>query len=132
MAGNSPIESRDADAIRRNESVSISRIQLILAEKRTTLAVMRTGIGVFTLPLSVITVLVATSRYYDVFETYHLLVPLLGICAGLVVLGIYLVHRSVRRIRKQDALINRIKQQDPGLAEFYGDPLQAESRGSDT
>jgi uncharacterized membrane protein YidH (DUF202 family) len=123
MAGNSRIEPRDADATRKSESLAISRIQLILAEKRTTLAVMRTGIGVFTLPLSVITVLVATSRYYDVFETYHLLLPLLGICGGLVVLGIYLVHRSVRRIRKQDALINRIKQQDPGLAEFYGDPL---------
>jgi uncharacterized membrane protein YidH (DUF202 family) len=113
----------DADAVRKNESVSVSRIQLILAEKRTTLAVMRTGIGVFTLPLSVITVLVATSRYYDVLETYHLLVPLLGLCLGLIVLGIYLVHRSVRRIRKQDALINRIKQQDLGLAEFYGGQL---------
>jgi uncharacterized membrane protein YidH (DUF202 family) len=123
--GNSLIElaGADADAVRRSESVSISRIQLILAEKRTTLAVMRTGIGVFTLPLSVVTVLVATSRSYDVLETYHLLVPLLGICAGLVILGIYLVHRSMRRIRKQDALINRIKQQDPGLAEFYGGPL---------
>ena len=119
----SELAEADGDAVRRNESVSISRIQLILAEKRTTLAVMRTGIGVFTLPLSVITVLVATSRYYDVFETSHLLVPLLGICVGLVVLGVYLVHRSVRRIRKQDALINRIKQQDPGLAEFYGGQL---------
>lgn len=119
--GNSRIELADAQAGagRKNESVSVSRIQLILAEKRTTLAVMRTGIGVFTLPLSVVTVLVATSRYYDVLETYHLLIPLLGICAGLIVLGIYLVHRSVRRIRKQDALINKIKQQDPGLAEFY-------------
>jgi len=123
--GNSRIELADAKtgAVHKNESVSISRIQLILAEKRTTLAVMRTGIGVFTLPLSVITVLVATSRYYDVLETYHLLIPLLGICAGLIVLGIYLVHRSVRRIRKQDALINKIKQQDPGLAEFYGSQL---------
>jgi uncharacterized membrane protein YidH (DUF202 family) len=124
-AGNSLIELTgvDADAVRKNESVSVSRIQLILAEKRTTLAVMRTGIGVFTLPLSVITVLVATSRYYNFLGTYHLLVPLLGICAGLIVLGIYLVHRSVRRIRKQDALISRIKQQDPGLAEFYRDQL---------
>jgi len=123
--GNSKIELADAKtgAVHKNESVSISRIQLILAEKRTTLAVMRTGIGVFTLPLSVITVLVATSRYYDVLETSHLLIPLLGICAGLIVLGIYLVHRSVRRIRRQDALINRIKQQDPGLAEFYRDQL---------
>jgi len=119
--GDSRIEPADAEAGagHKSESVSVSRIQLILAEKRTTLAVMRTGIGVFTLPLSVVTVLVATSRYYDILETYHLLIPLLGICAGLIVLGIYLVHRSVRRIRKQDALINRIKQQDPGLAEFY-------------
>ena len=123
--GNALIETADAEAgaVRKNESVSISRIQLILAEKRTTLAVMRTGIGVFTLPLSVVTVLVATSRYYNFLETYHLLIPLLGICAGLIVLGIYLVHRSVRRIRRQDALINRIKQQDPGLAEFYRDQL---------
>ena len=113
----------DAGAVRKNESVSISRIQLILAEKRTTLAVMRTGIGVFTIPLSVITVLVATSRYYDFLETYHILVPLLGICAGLIVLGIYLVHRSVRRIRKQDAMIHSIKRQDPALAEFYGEQL---------
>jgi uncharacterized membrane protein YidH (DUF202 family) len=123
--GNPLIEAADAGAggARKSESVSVSRIQLVLAEKRTTLAVMRTGIGVFTLPLSVVTVLVATSRYYDVLETYHLLIPLLGICAGLIVLGIYLVHRSVRRIRKQDAMINKIKQQDPGLAEFYGGQL---------
>jgi len=127
---NSKIEMSEVDAgvVRKNESVSILRIQLILAEKRTTLAVMRTGIGVFTIPLSVITVLVATSRYYDVLETYHFLVPLLGICAGLIVLGIYLVHRSVRRIKKQDAVINRIKQQDPGLAGFYRDQLDAETR----
>lgn len=133
-AGNSRIQPAHADAgaIGKYESVSISRIQLILAEKRTTLAVMRTGIGVFTIPLSVVTVLVATSRYYDILETYHLLVPLLGVCAGLIVLGIYLVHRSVRRIRRQDALINMIKEQDPGLAEFYRDPLKAGSRGSGT
>jgi hypothetical protein len=46
-----------------------------------------------------------------------------GICVGLIVLAIYLVHRSVMRIWRQDALINRIKQQDPGLAEFYGSQL---------
>ncbi len=110
---------QDASAVRTNESVSIGRIQLVLAEKRTSLAVMRTGIGVFTLPLSVVTVLVATSRYYDFLETYHLLVPLLAVCAGLIALGIYLVHRSVRRIWKQEALINKIKREDPRLADFY-------------
>ena len=109
----------EAPPAKREEAVAVSLIQLILAEKRTSLAVMRTGIGVFTLPLSVFTVLVATSRYYDLLETSHLLVPLLIICAGLAVLAIYLVHRSVLRIWKQDALIRKIKQEDPGLTEFY-------------
>lgn len=103
------------------ESTSVSRIQLVLAEKRTSLAVLRTGIGVFTLPLSVITVLVATSRFYNFLDTSHLLVPLLGLCGGLVVLGVYLVHRSVRRIKTQDALINRLKHQSSALEELYGE-----------
>jgi uncharacterized membrane protein YidH (DUF202 family) len=109
----------EASSAKREESVAVSRIQLVLAEKRTSLAVMRTGIGVFTLPLSVVTVLVATSRYYDFLEASHFLIPLLILCAGLVVLAIYLVHRSVLRIWKQDALIRKIKQEDPGLTEFY-------------
>ena len=109
----------EASPAKREEAVAVSRIQLVLAEKRTSLAVMRTGIGVFTLPLSVVTVLVATSRYYDFLEAFHFLVPLLILCAGLVVLAIYLVHRSVLRIWKQDALIRKIKQEDPGLTEFY-------------
>lgn len=101
------------------EMTGATRFQLVLAEKRTSLAVMRTGIGVFTLPLSVVTVLIATSGQYDFLEAYHLLVPLLVLCAGLVVLAIYLVHRSVLRIWRQDAMIKKIKREDPELAEFY-------------
>jgi uncharacterized membrane protein YidH (DUF202 family) len=102
-----------------DEARSVARIQLVLAEKRTSLAIMRTGIGVFTLPLSVVTVLIATSGHYKFLEAYHLLLPLLMLCAGLVVLAIYLIHRSVLRIWRQDAMIRKIKQQDPDLAEFY-------------
>jgi hypothetical protein len=89
-----------------NEAVHISHIQLILAEKRTSLAVLRTGIVVLSLPLSVVTVLIATSRYYDFLDTYHLIVPLLGLCAGLVLLAAYLVQSSLRRIHNQDVLVN--------------------------
>lgn len=108
----------DADT---NDSLNISLIQLILAEKRTSLAVMRTGIVVFTLPLSVATVLIATSRYYKVLETVHLLIPLAIVCLGLVVLGVFLVHRSVLRIWKQDAHIARIKARAPDLSDFFED-----------
>jgi hypothetical protein len=106
-----------------SESASVARIQLVLAEKRTSLAVMRTGIGVFTLPLSVVTVLIATSGHYDFLEAYHLLLPLLILCAGLVVLAIYLIHRSVLRIWRQDAMIRKIKKEDPDLAEFFAGTL---------
>ncbi|MEW6235587.1 MAG: hypothetical protein AB1656_09395 [Candidatus Omnitrophota bacterium] len=102
------------------ESVDIPRIQLILAEKRTSLAVMRTGIAVFTLPLSVITVLIATSRYYSFLENYYFLIPLLILCLGLVVLGVYLVHRSIMRLWKLDALIEKIKREDATLSVFLG------------
>ena len=102
-----------------DDSLNISLIQLILAEKRTSLAVMRTGIVVFTLPLSVATVLIATSRYYNVLETFHLLIPLAIVCLGLVVLGVFLVHRSILRIWKQDAHIARIKARAPELSGFY-------------
>lgn len=105
------------------EALNISHIQLILAEKRTSLAVLRTGIVVLSLPLSVVTVLIATSRYYDFLDTYHLVVPLLVLCAGLVVLAVYLIHRSVMRIRKQDALINRIKKDDLRIAAFFGNTV---------
>jgi hypothetical protein len=50
-------------------------------------------------------------------------VPLLVLCAGLVVLAVYLIHRSVMRIRKQDALINRIKKDDLRIAAFFGNTV---------
>ena len=52
--------------MKESETVILSEIQLVLAEKRTSLATMRTGITVFVLPLSVLSVLIATSRYYDI------------------------------------------------------------------
>ena len=102
----------------KSQDVAISQIQLILAEKRTSLSVMRTGIAVFTLPLSVLTILIATSRYYNVFEILALLIPLLVLCIGLVALGIYLIIKSGRSIMHYDAVIKRLKQQDEVLKEI--------------
>ena len=101
-----------------SEGLVINEVQLLLAEKRTSLSVMRTGITVLVLPLSVLSVLVATSRYYDFHEALPLIIPLLGLCAGLVVLGIYLTHRSVRRIRRYDLQIQEIKRKYKFIAEF--------------
>ncbi|HPA47735.1 MAG TPA: hypothetical protein PLZ55_12265 [bacterium] len=109
----------DSPELEARESRDIMRMQLILSEKRTSLSVLRTGIAVFTLPLSVATVLIATSRHYNLLENALLAIPLLTLCLGLVILGIYLVHRSMRRLWRQEALIEKIKREDPSLARFF-------------
>jgi hypothetical protein len=48
------------------DNVLVGEIQVLLAEKRTALAALRTGIAVFALPLSVLSALIATSRYYSI------------------------------------------------------------------
>ena len=84
-------------------------INLMLAEKRTSLAVLRTAIALFSLPLSVFTVLIATSNYYDVNSSLHFIIPLLIICFILLCLGIYLIIRSFKKIKDMDHKINELK-----------------------
>ncbi|MBW1982346.1 MAG: hypothetical protein JRJ12_14105 [Deltaproteobacteria bacterium] len=100
------------------EGVIINEVQLLLAEKRTSLATMRTGIAVIALPLSVMSVLIATSRYYDVSAVIDLLIPLMVLCTGLVILGTYLIIRSVIRLRRYDKLILMLKRKHSHVAEF--------------
>ena len=105
-------------SIETNSTLVINEVQMILAEKRTALSAMRTGIAVFALPLSVLSILVATSRYYDVLQVMHLLVPLLVLCAALVLLGAYLVINAIRRIHHYDRLIRELKAKYSAIAEF--------------
>ncbi|MFO8071037.1 MAG: hypothetical protein R6V85_04095 [Polyangia bacterium] len=100
------------------EQLIIQRAQLVLAEKRTSLATLRTGIAVFALPLSVLSVLVATSKYYDLFDVLPLLVPLIALCAGLVVLGGYLITRAMVKIRRYDDTLHRITDSHAAVADL--------------
>jgi uncharacterized membrane protein YidH (DUF202 family) len=91
----------------------INELQLLFAEKRTALSVLRTGIAVFALPLSVISVLIATSELYSLNKVMNLFVPVIILCAALVILGIYLIVRALLRLHKIDDHINRIKKKSP-------------------
>jgi hypothetical protein len=93
-------------------------VQLLLAEKRTSLASLRTGIAVFALPLSVLGLLVATSKYYEAGRVLPLLLPLLALSAGLAILGAFLIIRSMAHIRHHDRLIRQIKQKYSAIAEY--------------
>ena len=100
------------------DAVVLNEMQLLLAEKRTSLSAMRTGIAVFAFPLSVLSVLIATSKSYEIHEVLHWLVPLILLNLGLVVLGIYLITRAVMRIRHYDRLIDKLKSKHTRLAEL--------------
>jgi uncharacterized membrane protein YidH (DUF202 family) len=101
-----------------NTSIVINEVQLLLAEKRTSLSVMRTGIAVLALPLSVISVLIATSRYYDALRVVHFLIPLGVLNLALTVLGVYLIIRSIIRMRHYERLIREIKLKHSVIREF--------------
>ena len=100
------------------DSVIFGEIQVILAEKRTALASLRTGIAVFALPFSVLSVLIATSRYYSFDKVMPLLVPLLLLNLGLVVLGFWLIYRSIHRIHHYEHRIRELCQKYRSIAEF--------------
>ncbi len=87
------------------DAIAINEAQLVLSEKRTSLSVMRTGIAVLALPLAVMSALIATSRYYDVLQVLHFLIPLGILCIALIVLGVYLIIRSTIRMRHYEHLI---------------------------
>ena len=100
------------------DNVIFGEIQVLLAEKRTALASLRTGIAVFALPLSVLSVLIATSRYYNVGTVMPLLVPLLLLNLGLVVLGCWLVYRSIHRIHHFENRIRELSEKYRSIAQF--------------
>jgi uncharacterized membrane protein YidH (DUF202 family) len=96
----------------------LGEIQVLLAEKRTALSSLRTGIAIFALPLSVLSVLIATSRYYSFEKVMPLLVPLLLLNLGLVVLASWLVYISIHRIRHYEHRIRELTQKYRSIADF--------------
>lgn len=107
-----------SDDTNKIDSIAINEAQLVLAEKRTSLSVMRTGIAVLALPLSVMSVLIATSKYYDVLHVLHFLVPLGVLNFALIVFGAYLIIRSIIRMKHYDRFIKEIKRKHSIIGEF--------------
>jgi hypothetical protein len=96
----------------KSEALRINEIQLLLAMKRTSLATLRTGILIAALPLTIASFLVATSRYYDPGEMEAALWVLGILCFSFFLLGVYLIVRSLTKIRIFDAQVDKIASRD--------------------
>ena len=110
--------SMETDGLPKLDNLIFGEIQVLLAEKRTALSSLRTGIAIFALPLSVLSVLIATSRYYSMEKVMPLLLLLLLLNLGLVVLGSWLVYRSIRRFYHFERRIRELSQKYHSIAEF--------------
>jgi uncharacterized membrane protein YidH (DUF202 family) len=96
----------------------LGEIQVLLAEKRTSLSALRTGIAVFALPLSVLSLLIATSHYYSFAKVMPLLAPLLILNLGLVGVGTWLVYRALKHLRHYDHRVRELISKYRTLADF--------------
>jgi len=83
---------------RVDPGILMDEVRLILAEKNTAFSLMRTGIAILALPLSIMSLLVATSKYYDVLQVLHFLIPIGILNLALVILSIYLIVQSMKHI----------------------------------
>lgn len=101
-----------------DDAICINQAQLVLAEKRTSLSSLRTGIAVMALPISVLSFLIVTSEHYATLEVIALLIPLLIITAGLIFLGGYLIIRAIVRIHRYDVILAALKKRSNSLAEI--------------
>lgn len=104
-----------------NDPIIFNEAQLVLAEKRTHLAMLRTGIAIVALPMSIISFLVATSRFYDIGENLHYLIPLFVLNLSLSCLGIAMAVRALVKLRQDGKLLQNLKLKNRLLSSLMDD-----------
>lgn len=110
--------AEELDLRERKEAAAISQVELLLAEKRTSLAVLRTGVSIGLAPLSIAALLVTLSRFVDLAGNLVVSIPLGIGLAGLSVLSIYLITRATLHIHRIDRLIAELGRRTHGLRAF--------------
>ena len=103
--------------IKLDHSLIMSEVQLLPAEKRTSYALLRTGVTVSLVPLSIWTVLLATSRH-SVFDVLWLFVPVMLIAVALCALGVWLIVHALQRVRRVDVTLSALRRSDTLLEDL--------------
>lgn len=100
------------------EQVLINEMGLLLSEERTYYSILRTGIAIFTLPLSVIVFLLATRGYHGLLDTFWIGIVIIFTLILVAVLGAVIAVRADRKIRKVRKIIAHIRSENKRLAEI--------------
>lgn len=108
-----------------DQRLLMTEVQLLLADKRTAFALLRTGVTVSLVPLSLWTFLIGTSKLWNPFDVMWILVPFALVTSLLFALGIYLVSHALAHVRHTEAVLTGLRSSDTMLEEL----MMAEGRG---
>lgn len=100
------------------EQLLLAEMQVLLAEKRTYYAILRSAIAIFTLPLTVIAFLIATSKFHGLFDNPWLSTVVVGVLAIVSTTGLAALARSQRRISKINSMVEKIRSSNKRIAEI--------------
>ena len=101
-----------------HEQLLLGEVQLLLAEKRTYFAILRTGLAVFVMPLTVLGIIVGSSQSQRIFRSPWVGALVLAVLGLTSLMGLYLAQRAQRRIHKINELIHKIESEDKRVAEI--------------
>lgn len=89
-----------------------SKIMTLLSEKRTILSEIRTWVTMFLVPLSILTIILGISKFYDVSRLLEIIIVVLVVCFLLLIILAYYLSKSLiklfefnKRIKKYDSRI---------------------------
>jgi membrane protein YdbS with pleckstrin-like domain len=113
----------EGDYVSTNDELSFERllideVQLLLDEKRAFLSLMRTGIFILIAQLLIISILIATSRFYEIISVLHMIIPFYALNIALALLGCYLIIHAFFRLRHYDYAILQLKKKHRRIAEL--------------
>lgn len=101
-----------------SEQLLLNEIQVLLAEKRTFYALLRSAIAIFTLPLTIIAFLLATAKYHGIFEKPWLSIVLVGVLILISLLGLSMILRANRHLKKVHNMIEKRRSENTRLSEI--------------
>jgi uncharacterized membrane protein YidH (DUF202 family) len=101
-----------------HDPVASEMFKNFLADKRTILAYLRTGIGILMIPLSLLTILIATSSRYEVSDVLWMLLALGAGFILFMVFGIWMVVQAFRQLRAVDMRLKELEEEHPFLSRW--------------
>jgi uncharacterized membrane protein YidH (DUF202 family) len=102
----------------QNEQLLLNEVQLLLAEKRTYLSMLRTGLAVFTVPITIIAVLAATVEYHGLFSNVLVGLVITGAMIALSLIGLSIFYQAQGKIKRLDRMIRLIEKESKRIAEI--------------